>query len=87
MADSAIVNHSHADIQPYSTATSVILCLYNSSTAQVCKSLNVKTLFCAELLPSATDSNRKPPLQILKRHFRNTNEGTLSRFIEAYCIM
>ncbi len=34
-----------------------ILCLYNSSTAQVCQLLCVlKKLFCAELLRSAMDS-------------------------------
>ncbi len=42
-----------ADIQPYSTSTSVILHLYNSSTARVCKYIKhnnwvfLKALFCS----------------------------------------
>ncbi len=57
--------------------------------------VSLKALFCAELLPSLTDSNLsltaepKPPLIILKHHFKTSNKGTLSCFIESvlyYCI-
>ncbi len=64
-SDSAIGNRSHGDVQPHLTSMSVILRLYNSSTARLCKSfrnknrVSLKALFCAELFYSATDSNLK----------------------------
>ncbi len=82
-------------------ATSVMLRLYNSSTIRVCKYIqnnnrvSLKALFCAEILPSLTDSNLsltvepKPPLIILKHHFKTSNKGTLSCFLQSvlyYCI-
>ncbi len=62
-------------------ATSVILCLYNSLTAQMCKVNKKQPVFKKNILRLTNEPN--PLLLIGKRHFRTSNEGTLSCFIKS----
>jgi len=96
--DSAVGNLSRGDIHPYLRSTNVILRFYNSSMARVRKSFrNNNGVFLKALLCRTTffrhgfkykvdslTAEPKPPLLIPKRLFRNSNEGTLSCFIENF---